>query len=110
MQRQMEDIDNRGRKNNLRVRVPESIEYDQIQQTVTAIFNNLLERPATERIEMERIHRALRPKGSNTDPPRDIICCLTSFCIKEEILRKVCNRIHITHESAISKYINISQT
>lgn len=70
MQRHLEALDNRGRRNNLRVRgIPEAIEYDQIQQTVTAIFNNLLDRPATSPIEMERIHRALSPKWRDTDPP-----------------------------------------
>lgn len=94
MQRHMEDLGNRGRRNNLRVRgVPESIEYHQIQQC----------------IEMERIHRALRPKGRDTDPPRDIICFLTSFSMKKEILRKARNRINIAHESAdIKRYQGLS--
>lgn len=37
---------------------------------------------------MERIHRALRPKGRETNPPRDIICCIVDYKLKEDILRQ----------------------
>lgn len=70
MQRHVEDLDNRGRRRNLRVRgLPEAIEGEQIAPTVTGIFNGLLNRPPPTPIDMERIHRALRPKGRETDPP-----------------------------------------
>lgn len=68
--RHMEDLDNRGRRRNLRVSgVPESVDPSQLSQTVMAIFKNLLERPPDTPITYERIHRALRPSGRATDPP-----------------------------------------
>lgn len=49
---------------------------------------------------MERIHRALRPKGRETDPPRDIICCIGNFKLKEDIIKMARGRQQILHEGA----------
>lgn len=48
---------------------------------------------------MKHIHRALRPKGRESDSPRDVVCCVVDFQLKEEILRKARNRIQLTHGS-----------
>lgn len=102
LQRHVEDLDNRGRRHNLRVRgLPESVSTDQIIPTVTALFNQILDKPRQTPINMERIHRSLRPRGRETDPPSDIICCLTDSKIKEEILRKARNKTQLEHEGHI---------
>lgn len=110
MQRHLEDLDNRGRHHNLRVRgLPEAIEGEQIAPTVTGIFNGLLNRPPHTPIDMDRIHRALRPKGRETDPPRDIICCIIDFKLKEEIIRQARSRPQILHDGrAIQIYQDLS--
>lgn len=65
--RQLEDLDNRGRRHNIRVRsIPETILAEQIRPTLTSIFNGLLDRP-------EASPRALRPKAPDNNPPRDIM-------------------------------------
>lgn len=51
-------------------------------------------------IKMERIHRALRPKGRETDPPRDIICCIVDYKLKEDILRQARGRLQLIHDGA----------
>lgn len=78
--------------------LPESIEQDQILLAITDLFNRLLDRPRHSSIAMERFHRALRPRGRDTDPPRDIICHINDFAIKEEILKKASDKIHLEHE------------
>lgn len=89
MMRHNEDLDNRGRRNNLRVRgVPEEIEAEQIPLALAAIFNSLLGRPKEATIHLVRAHRALRPRPQNNSSPRDIICCLVDFGLKEQILQK----------------------
>lgn len=94
-------LDKRGRCHNLRVRgLPESIEPSSLTPTVSAVFNDLLERPHDTPIEMERIHRALRPRGKDTDLPRDVVCCLVNYPLKDKILRKACNRNHLLHQGA----------
>lgn len=46
--RHLEDLDNRGHGNNIRVcgGVPESIYTDQFLPALTSIFNNVMEKPA----------------------------------------------------------------
>lgn len=88
MQRHIEDLDNRGRRNNIRVRViPEPEGNEDLQTTLQSIFNNLLGEPPTKHIEMDRAHRALRPKGA-ASKPRDVICRVTSYPLKESIMRQ----------------------
>lgn len=93
MQRHIEELDNRGRHHNLRIRgLPESVEKENLPQTVSDVFNNILDKPACSVLSMERIHRALRPKGKESDPPRDVVCHVDNFNIKEMILRKACEK------------------
>lgn len=66
---------------------PEAIEGDRVLQEVTGLFNMVLNRPPSTAIAMERIHRCCAPKGRETDPPRDIVCCLVDYGLKEEILK-----------------------
>lgn len=88
MQRHLEDLDNRGRRNNIRVRgLPESEGPEDLHETLQLLFNNLLGDPPNKPIEMDRAHRALRPKGP-ISRPRDVICRVHSFPLKEVIMRK----------------------
>lgn len=87
--RRVEDLDNRGRRCNLRIRgLPETVETSTLKQTVILLFNSVLNKPDTNEIHIERVHRALRPKGLPSDRPRDVICCLLHFTVKDEILAK----------------------
>lgn len=55
LQRHVEDLDNRGRRHNLRIRgIPESVEHDRISAVVTGLFNHLLDHPEHNKIDMER--------------------------------------------------------
>lgn len=93
LHRQVEDLDNRGRRHNVRVRgVPEGIDTPTLPQAICSIFNNLLDRPVDTPIEMERLHRALRPPPRDSEPPRDVVCCIVNFPLKEEIPRKARER------------------
>lgn len=83
LQRHLEDLENRGCRHNLRVRgLPESVDSTQLDTIVTNFFNDALDRPLQTAIEMEQLHRALRTRGKDTDPPRDLICCLVDFKLK----------------------------
>lgn len=74
LQRHIEDLDNRGHHHNLRVRgLPESVETSQITNATMAIFNDLLGRSPDTHIEFEHLHRALRPRSRDSDPPRGIV-------------------------------------
>lgn len=74
LHRHLEDFDNRGKRHILRIHgLPELVEQDQLLLTVVGIFKKY-------------IHHALRTKGRESDPPQDMMCCLVSYQLKEEIL------------------------
>lgn len=88
MQHHLEDLDNRNRRNNIRVRgLPESSRPEDLRSVLQTIFNNLLGVPASTHIEMDRAHRALKPKDQ-ASKPRDVICRVHLFALKEDIMRK----------------------
>lgn len=64
MNRHLKDLDNRGRRNNIRVRgIPETVESAQIIPALQRMFSSLLERQEDMGIDFLRAHRVLRPKG-----------------------------------------------
>lgn len=66
MQLHLEEMEDRSRRNNLRLRgIPEATGPEDLQETVTAIFHRILETPPPS-LEIDRVHRTLGPKP--TDP------------------------------------------
>ncbi|CAH2293706.1 Hypothetical predicted protein [Pelobates cultripes] len=84
-----EDLNNRGRRNNLRVRgIPEAQgDQEDIRDTLQNLFNKILQRATDTPILLDRAHRAVRPQGLPQDTPRDIICRVHYYTLKEVILR-----------------------
>ncbi|CAH2277834.1 Hypothetical predicted protein [Pelobates cultripes] len=97
----IEDLDNRGRRNNLRLRgLPETEDSpQQLQEILLEILNEILGRDHQAPIEFVRAHRALRPKGAPDSPPRDVICCLANFALKETILKQARGRRSLTYRN-----------
>lgn len=90
MSRHLEDLYNRGRRCNIRIRgLPKSVSPAQLEAVFLTIFNELLDRPPDSPVGFERCHRASRPRASQDSHPRDVLCCLESFKLKEDILRGV---------------------
>lgn len=86
---QMDDQENRNRRNNVRLRgVPESIRPQDLTISLTRFFNSILGRGPEEKIELDRAHRALRPQSTDPSRPRDVICRIHLYSLKEEIMRK----------------------
>lgn len=111
MNRHLEDLDNRGRRCNIRVRgIPETVDPDQIIPALQRVFNSLLDRQEDTDIEFVSAHRALRARGPDTAPPRDIICCLQSYPLKEDIMRRARRNDHIVFNGArIMLFQDLSQ-
>ncbi|CAH2297012.1 Hypothetical predicted protein [Pelobates cultripes] len=66
------DLNNRTRRNNVRVRgIPESISTDLLTDTLKT-FQNLLPEFTAADLLMNRAHRALRAPSTNAATPRDI--------------------------------------
>uniref|UniRef100_A0A8C5QII1 Transposase n=1 Tax=Leptobrachium leishanense TaxID=445787 RepID=A0A8C5QII1_9ANUR len=87
--RALDDQDNRGRRNNLRLRgLPESPDgKEMLTEILRPIFNSLLRRPIDTPIHFDRAHRSLKPKGTPNMTPRDVICRLHYYRQKEDILQ-----------------------
>lgn len=89
--------------------VPKSVEPGNITSALQYVFNELLERQTDIPIEFDRAHRALRARPADTAPPRDIICCIPNFKLKEDIMAKARCNDHITfNDTEISIYQNVS--
>ncbi|KAM9319805.1 neutral amino acid uniporter 4-like [Gastrophryne carolinensis] len=73
LQLQHDDLENRHRRNNLRLRgIPEASTGEDVKQIITTIFNKLLDRDAETPIEIDRAHRALGPRNPDPSRPRDV--------------------------------------
>ncbi|XP_056398871.1 uncharacterized protein LOC130293793 [Hyla sarda] len=82
----LDDIDNRNRRNNIRIKgLPESVAPQDISSTLQKIFNDILQKPPDSPLEMDR--------AQNPDPtkPRDVICRIHHFLLKDEIMRRARN-------------------
>lgn len=109
MHNHVEDLDNRGRRNNIRVRgLPEATQAEDLPATLEAIFNKILGEPSSHKIEFVRAHRALRPRSSN-GPPRDVICCILDFPLKEKIMTRARSLRNLDYDGAsIQLYQDLS--
>lgn len=107
--RHLEDLDNRGRRNNIRIRgLPEAEGREDLQLILESIFNKLRDVPLTTPIKLDRVHRALRPKSASTQP-RDVICCVHDYMVKEAIMAKARTLRHVDFEgSQIQLYPDLS--
>lgn len=81
---QFEDFENRAGRGNLCLRgIPEIV--TDLTSTTTVLFQELVPAIPIDRLEFDRIHRALGPKRQE-GPPRDIIIKFTYYCTKETLL------------------------
>lgn len=110
MQNALEDQENRGRRNNLRIRgIPEAVLPGDIPAAVISLCSSLLGPEFALEIVLERAHRALRPKPKAEDPPRDVICKFLNFQVKSAVQDAARNRQDILFEgSQISIYQDLA--
>ncbi|XP_053568667.1 proteasome activator complex subunit 4 [Bombina bombina] len=107
----VEDLDNRGRRNNLRIRgVPESVNNTAIEGFLQDFFRTIKETPSSPDIMLERAHRALRPKTPPKAPPRDIIVKFLSYKDKDIIAQRARAIKDLTHAGIpIQVFSDLSQ-
>lgn len=105
IQLHMEDLEDRSRRNNLRLRgIPEATGAENLPDTVTAIFRQILASPQTV-IEMDRVHRSLGPKSSDPSRPRDVICRLHKYTLRDMISRKAWEHGEVDFDGAFVKIL-----
>lgn len=88
LQLHMEDLKDRSHRNNLRLRgLPNATGTENLSETVTAILQQVPACPQTT-MELDRVHCALGPRSADPNRPRDVICHLQRYPLKEQIIRK----------------------
>lgn len=87
LQLQAEDSENRSRR-NIRIKgIPEIIKAPELRNTVTEIFNKYLGKTTDTQIELDRVHRSPAGPMLESGPPREVLCRVHFFGVKEEIMR-----------------------
>uniref|UniRef100_A0A8C5LWX1 Uncharacterized protein n=1 Tax=Leptobrachium leishanense TaxID=445787 RepID=A0A8C5LWX1_9ANUR len=87
LHRRVDDLDNRGRRHNIRIRgLSETDRAENLRTLLQEFFNMVLGRAPDSPVSIDRAHRALRPRPPPTAPPRDVICHLTEYSLKEAIM------------------------
>lgn len=85
---QVMDLENRGRRNNIRLRgIPESVSPTNLKPTVELVLNSYLNRRSEDAIELDRVHRVAGGRSSKLGQPRDVLCRVHFFATKEAIMR-----------------------
>lgn len=105
LQLPLEDLEDRSRSNNLRLRgLPEATGAEDLAATVTAIFQEILG-ASPPSLELDRVHRALGPKSNDPDRPRDVLCRIHHYNQKELILRKAWEHGTVEFDGATIKVL-----
>lgn len=100
LQLHLEDVEDRSRRNNLRLRgLPETVDAETLEGKLQELFREVLGEPLEE-IEIDRAHRAMGPRMAEQDRPRDVICRLLRYAQKERIVRGAWEHEEVTVEGA----------
>uniref|UniRef100_A0A8C5MKD0 Uncharacterized protein n=1 Tax=Leptobrachium leishanense TaxID=445787 RepID=A0A8C5MKD0_9ANUR len=87
LESKMEDLSNRSRRNNIRLRgLPETVSPKDLNGTVLGILRRLAPDIPEAQLLMDRIHRAQRPPNLSSLIPRDVIFRMHYFTAKHQIL------------------------
>uniref|UniRef100_A0A8C5Q523 Uncharacterized protein n=1 Tax=Leptobrachium leishanense TaxID=445787 RepID=A0A8C5Q523_9ANUR len=87
VRRRLDDLDNRSRRHNVRIRgLPETVSNEDLGTCIRSAFLHVLDDPAITDIPLDRCHRALRPVPPAGAPPRDVICRVTSYTLKDRLM------------------------
>lgn len=86
LQLQVEYMENRGRRNN--VRLPEAMATEDLTVTVTNIVTNLLGNILPPNLEFNRVHRALGRRSEDPSRPKDVLIRFHRFQHREMVIGK----------------------
>lgn len=100
IQLQAEEAENRSRRNNIRIKgIPETVPASELRETVMTMLNKILENPLDTHIELDRVHRVPTMRYHAQITPRDIVCRVHFFRVKEDIIRAAWQNKNKTLES-----------
>ncbi|CAH2306712.1 Hypothetical predicted protein [Pelobates cultripes] len=85
LRRQVEDLENRSRRQNIRIRGLPEPDTAPLQDTLQALFRQILGEECPAVIKLDRAHRSLGPQRPD-GRPRDVLCCLHDYSLKERLM------------------------
>ncbi|CAH2283088.1 Hypothetical predicted protein [Pelobates cultripes] len=85
LRRQVEDLENRSRRQNIRIRGLPEPDTAPLQDTLQALFRQILGEECPAVIKLVRAHRSLGPQRPD-GRPRDVLCCLHDYSLKERLM------------------------
>ena len=95
----IEDQENRNRRKNLRIRgLPEKGPTEKLEETLEKLFNPLLGKATTDKIEFERIHRLRKPTNLPKEKTRDVIARFHKYETRAQIWEKMRSRPELKYD------------
>lgn len=107
----LDDYENRNWRQNICIRrPPETIETSDLLQSAQSLFRQILGDLVLEKIKIDRVHHTLMSSPLNTERPRDIICKLHKYAMKEAIMKAARSKSKIDFEGGqISLFMDLSR-
>lgn len=68
--------------------------------SLVGVFREILGLPDTTPVEIDRAHRALKPPSQDPECPRDIICKLHQYTLKDCIMQNMRNKLYFDFDGA----------
>lgn len=97
---QLDDYENRDRRQNICIKgFHESIQTPELVSTVQKIFCQILGDFALESIETDRAHRTPSHNAQKVETPRDVICKVHKYTVKESIMKMARSKPEIVLDS-----------
>lgn len=108
---QLNDYENRDRRQNIRIKgLPESIQTPELISTVQKIFCHILGDFAPEIIELDWAHRIPSHNAQKVETPRDVICKVHKYAVKESIMKMARSKPEIVFDGInLALYPDISR-
>lgn len=102
-----EDLENRNRRNNLRIRgIPDAVKQIDLKAYLHEFFATLIPDHPSELWRMDRAHRALGARPPDAKLPKDVILCLHFFESKDLIIQTTRNRQSIVYRGVTLQVFN----
>ncbi|CAH2286206.1 Hypothetical predicted protein [Pelobates cultripes] len=99
LRRQVEDLENRTRRQNIMICGLPEPDSTPLQETVRALFRQILGERCPTDLHFDRIHRALGPQRQD-GKQRDALCCLHAYSLKDQLITATRGTNTITFQGA----------
>lgn len=94
------DLENQSRRNNIHFRdIPKNDVDAELRPTIQSICS-ILGKPQLAELIIDRVNRVILYRTYQVLGPRDVLCCIHFFNIKDEIMRRAWQLDQIEHAGA----------